>query len=192
MNLAPSALIDELRPHRGRLLTAGIAIVILGLVALALQVATTLASVVILGAIVAAVGIVQIVAAFRVHGSGQMIMHVLVGVLDLVVGVMIVGHPVAGALLVTLFIAAAFIVGGVVRTVAALTHRHPHYGFAAASAIVSVVLGVLLWAQWPISGLWFLGVCIGINLVFLGASWIALAMRLPRDADGTTPRIAAL
>lgn len=188
MTTASPALLDELRPHRGWLLSSGIAMLVLGLVALGLQVATTLATIVVLGTIVAAAGLVQIAGAFRVHGTGPVLMHLLVGVLDVVVGAIVLGHPVAGALFITLFFAASFVVGGVVRLVSALTHRHPNYGWAAFSAVVSIVLGVFLWAQWPVSALWFLGICIGVNLLFLGTSWIALATQLRpgSTASGTS------
>jgi len=41
-----------------------------------------------------------------------------------------------------------------------------------------VILGILLWVQWPVSALWFIGFAVGVSLIFDGAAWTSLAMRL--------------
>ena len=77
-----------------------------------------------------------------------------------------------------------FLVGGMFRIVGALTMRYPHYGWAAVSGIISCILGLLLWAQWPVSAIWFIGFAVGLNLLFMGASWIALG--IPSSQGGLT------
>ncbi|MGZ3634159.1 MAG: hypothetical protein ACXWM7_07870 [Parachlamydiaceae bacterium] len=49
-----------------------------------------------------------------------------------------------------------------------------------------MLLGLLIWAQWPVSGLWIIGLFIGIDLIVLGWMWITLALaakdtNLPRE-----------
>ena len=82
------------------------------------------------------------------------------------------------ALSTALVIACFFLIGGIYRLVSAISMQFPHWGFAAFSGLVSILLGLMLWAQWPVSGLWFIGMCIGIDLIFRGASWVSLALRL--------------
>ncbi len=88
------------------------------------------------------------------------------------------GEPVEAALVLTMMIAAFLVVGGIYRTASAFSLRFPHWGFAAFSGFVSLVLGIMLWSQWPISGLWFIGMAIGIDLLFRGAAWVSLGVRL--------------
>ncbi len=48
----------------------------------------------------------------------------------------------------------------------------------AAYGIITFVLGLLVLAQWPASGLWVIGLFVGIDLIFYGCAWIALALEL--------------
>ncbi|MEO9170891.1 MAG: HdeD family acid-resistance protein [Candidatus Baltobacteraceae bacterium] len=178
MDLTFGAAGDGVRKYWTWFLAIGICLLALGILAIALEFYATIATVAALGAIVAIAGIAQIVGAFRAHGAGHMFLYLLAGVLDVIVGAILLSHPLAGALVVTLLLSAMFLVGGIFRFVSALIVRSPHYVWAAVSGIISIILGVLLWAQWPVSALWFIGFCIGLNFVFLGASWIALAARL--------------
>src|SRR5581483_4822925 len=104
----------------------------------------------------------------------------LAGIFELIVGLILIEHPALGALTITLFIAVLLIVGGVFRFFSALWFRMPHYGWVAFSGVVSIVLGLLLWAQWPVSALWFIGFAVGVSLIFDGIAWASLALRLKR------------
>jgi len=42
--------------------------------------------------------------------------------------------------------------------------------------LVTFTLGCLLWSQWPVSGLWFIGFCVGIDMIFHGLAWITLGL----------------
>ena len=96
----------------------------------------------------------------------------------MVLGLLIVTHPVAGALAWTMLFASFFLVVGSFRMVAAIRMKFPHWGWAAFDGAVTLLLGVLLWADWPWSGLWFLGLSIGISLVLRGWSYVMLAFAL--------------
>jgi uncharacterized membrane protein HdeD (DUF308 family) len=170
--------IHEAHKQWGWYLALGIVLILVGLLAIMSEVAATLASVIFLGALVLVAGIAQIVGAFMTRGAGHVILHLLVGALDIVVGLMLMQHPGAGALTVTLLLAALFVFGGIFRFVSALWLRFPQYGWAAFSGIVTLILGVLLWAQWPFSGLWFIGFAVGVNFIFGGVAWSRLAWQL--------------
>lgn len=112
------------------------------------------------------------------RGAGHVILALLVGVLDMVVGLMLLQHPGIGALTITLLLAALFVFGGIYRFVAALWLQFPQYGWVALGGLLSFVLGVLLWTQWPISATWFIGFAVGVNFIFAGVTWSGLAWRL--------------
>lgn len=162
----------------GWYLTLGVVLVLAGIYAIYSQTAATLASVIVLGAIILTVGLVQIISAFMARGAGHVILLLLVGVLDVVVGVMLMQHPGAGALTVTLLLAALFVFGGIFRFIAALWLQFPQYGWVAFSSAVTFVLGILLWAQWPFSATWFIGFAVGVNFIFAGVAWSAMAWKL--------------
>jgi uncharacterized membrane protein HdeD (DUF308 family) len=170
--------IQEARRAWGWYLTLGIVLVAIGVYAIVNSMTATFASVVVLGAVVLIAGIVQIVAAFQSRGAGHVILLLLVGALDIVVGLMLMQHPLAGALTVTLLLAALFVFGGIFRFVSALWLQFPQYGWVAFSGVITFVLGILLWAQWPVSAMWFIGFAVGINFIFAGISWSALAWKL--------------
>ena len=73
-------------------------------------------------------------------------------------------------------LAAAFMVGGVFRIVAALVDRFLGWQWTLCNGIVTLLLGLLIWQQWPESGLWVLGLFAGIDLVFNGVTWTVLAL----------------
>ncbi len=103
-------------------------------------------------------------------------LHVLNAVLSIVVGLMLIRHPLAGALVMALLLAAYFTVAGIFRIVAALSMRIRGWGWALADGIITLILGILVWAQWPVSGLWIIGLFIGIDLIVVGWSEVMLAV----------------
>jgi uncharacterized membrane protein HdeD (DUF308 family) len=162
----------------GWYLALGIALILVGLYAIYAEGIATMASVIVLGAVIFVAGIAQIIGAFMARGAGHVILLLLVGVLDIIVGLMLLEHPAIGALTITLLLAALFVFGGVFRFVSALWLQFPHYGWMAFSGAVSVVLGILLWAQWPFSAIWFIGFVVGLNFIFAGVAWSWMALKL--------------
>src|ERR1700734_3606891 len=90
----------------------------------------------------------------------------------------IVPNPVAGALAWTLLFASFFTVIGIFRVIAAIRLKFPNWGWAVFDGAVTLLLGTLLWVQWPWSGLWFMGVAVGISLIFRGWSYVMLAFAI--------------
>jgi uncharacterized membrane protein HdeD (DUF308 family) len=166
-------------------LALGIVLALLGMIALGASVAVTLVSLVLFGILFIISGIFQAVQAFRTRQSSEFFLHLLPGIFDLVIGLLLVTHPTVGALTLTLLLAAFFLVGGLFRFVAALSMRFPNWGWSLMGGIVSMLLGILLWVEWPESGLWFIGMCIGIDMIFHGWGWVmlALALRTARPND---------
>lgn len=170
--------VSQARKDWGWYVALGILLILVGIYAIWAEGVATLASVFALGIVLVIAGIGQLVAAFMARGAGHVIMLLLVGVLDVIVGLMLLEHPVAGALVVTLLLAALLVFGGVFRFVTALWMQFPSYGWVAVSGLLSTVLGILLWVQWPVSAIWFIGFAVGVNFIFAGVSWTWLGWRL--------------
>jgi uncharacterized membrane protein HdeD (DUF308 family) len=172
------AAIGEARKNWGWYLALGIVLMLTGVYCIWAEGLATVASVVVLGAILMVGGIAQIAGAFVARGAGAVIMLLLAGILEIVVGVMLAGHPGIGALTITLFVAMLLVFGGAYRLVSSLVLQVPHLGWAVLSAVVTVLLGVMLWTQWPFSATWFIGFAVGISFVFQGAGLASLAYKL--------------
>lgn len=166
------------RREWGWYLVLGVILILTGFYAIYAGEAATLASVVVLGLVLLIAGVAQVIGAFMARGAGHMILALLIGVLDIVVGAMLLQHPGIGALTITLLLSALFVFGGIYRFVAALWLRFPQYGWVAFSGVITFILGVLLWMQWPLSAAWFIGFAVGVNFIFAGVAWCGLAWRL--------------
>jgi uncharacterized membrane protein HdeD (DUF308 family) len=167
---------DRLRHRWGWLLTLGIVMVFLGTVALFMIPAATLGTVLVLGWLLVISGIVEAVQAFRVRRWGGMFLHLIGGILGILVGLLVVTHPVAGALAWTMLFASFFTVIGIFRLVTAIRLRFPNWGWAVFDGAVTLALGVLLWVQWPSSAIWFLGLAVGVSLILRGWSYIMFSI----------------
>ncbi|MGA2353178.1 MAG: DUF308 domain-containing protein [Terriglobales bacterium] len=182
---ALSLEVDNIRHKWGWLLAIGIGMVFLGTVALFITPAATLGTVLVLGWLLVVSGVVEAIQAFRVRKWGGIFLHLIGGVLGVLVGLLIVTHPVAGALAWTLLLASFFTVIGVFRLVAAIRLKFPNWGWAAFDGAVTLLLGVLLWIDWPGSGLWFLGFAVGISLLLRGWSYVMFAIAVRTSPAAT-------
>jgi uncharacterized membrane protein HdeD (DUF308 family) len=176
--------LEYVRQHRVLFTSAGIALVVLGLIAAASSVTVTFASMLFLSGVLLAGGAIRLVSAFRAHEWTGSLLLALSGLLYIVAGVLTFRHPIEAALALTLLFAALFLGVGLFRATTAIWYRFPNWGWVALSGAVSVALGLMLWNAWPASGLWFIGLCIGIDLIVEGAGWIMLAL----GADNTRPQ----
>lgn len=165
-------------------LALGIGLLVLGTAALWASVAVTLTSVLLFGILLLISGIIQVVHAFQTRQSDGFALRLIAAIFDLVIGLLMVTHPMASALALTLLLAAFFLAGGLFRGIAALSLRFPNWGWALTSGIVSVLFGLLLMMEWPESGLWFIGMYIGIDMVFNGWGWIMLALAVRPAQNG--------
>jgi len=176
--MSASILFIELRDLRhkwGWFLALGIILIVLGVMALVVIPAATIATVMILGWLMAFSGVIEAVHAFQLRGWGGMFLHLIAGIAGVLIGLLIVTHPVAGALAWTLLFAAFFTVIGLFRLIAAARLKFPNWGWAAFDGAITTLLGISLWAAWPWSGLWFLGLAVGISLILRGWSHVMLA-----------------
>ncbi len=160
----------------GLLLVLGIAEIILGLIGLGYSVALTFAVIFVLGVLLVLGAGVHGVRAFTSRHGGQIVLHVLLALIYLIAGIYFIIQPGEAAVDVTLFLAIFLVVAGVFRIVGSAAAQYPGWGASLVSGLISVLLGILLWVQWPLSGLVFIGLCVAIELIFNGVTWVAVAL----------------
>jgi len=162
------------------LIVLGVVLVVLGIAALMAPWVFTLTSVMIFGWMLILGGVAGTVNAIVSKGWHGFGIYLLIGILDVVVGFLLVSKPLQAASIVTLVLAVLFLAGGFGRILTAVIVRFPHWGSAVLGGLVSVLLGGMIWAEWPESTLWVIGTFIGIELLFRGLAWISLGMTAKR------------
>jgi uncharacterized membrane protein HdeD (DUF308 family) len=96
-------------------------------------------------------------------------------------GISVVAHPLFGLAFLTLLLVVYFLVEGIWKIIVSFRYR-PATGWIwlLLSGTASLLLGFLIWDQWPISGMWAVGVMVGINLLSTGLAFVALAATLKK------------
>ena len=181
----------ELEAIRGQwvwLLVLGIVLVVAGTLAIGMPLVASLATALLIGAMLLVGGAAQLVGSFWTREWSGFFLMLLMGVLYVVLGLLFLKRPISALEALTLLLACTLMVGGVFRIVGSLTYRFPHWGWICAGGVLNLILGILIWQQWPISGFWVIGLFVGIDMIFSGWTWIMLALRLkqlPRLGDST-------
>jgi uncharacterized membrane protein HdeD (DUF308 family) len=96
-----------------------------------------------------------------------------------------VANPGEAAVTLTLVISLFLIMGGVFRIVEALVGALPHRVWVLLNGVITLALGIMIWRQWPYSGLWVIGLFVGIEMLLYGWSLVMLAIaakKMPRAA----------
>jgi uncharacterized membrane protein HdeD (DUF308 family) len=194
MDTAPDVLFGDVKKNWGWLLALGILSIILGTIGLGMTFGLTIVSVLFFGALLLVGGVLQLVNAFQCKGWKSVLWHALIALLYVLGGIAIMLDPILASTLFTLMLAGALIGVGVVRIIMAFQNRAAKgWYWALIAGIISILLGVIIIAQWPISGLWVIGLFVAIELIFNGWAYvfIALAARNAAKTGAEGPRSTA-
>lgn len=172
--------VAEMQRNRGWILALGIALIIIGCLAVTYAITATIASMIYLGYFLLIGGAFEIVGAFWSRHWGGFFLGLLMGMLLILAGVITLNHEGGVAFLLTGILAFFFMAGGIARILAAASMRFSNWGWVVLSGIVTFCLGLMIWKQWPVSGLWVPGMLLGIDLIFSGWNYVALALWLRR------------
>jgi uncharacterized membrane protein HdeD (DUF308 family) len=172
------------------MLALGILMVLLGMMGLLMVTTLTVASVLLFGALLVIGGIAQAIEAVRATGWKSTALHVIIGLLYIGAGALALYDPVAASLSLTLFIAAMLLVVGALRVVMALQMRPVRgWGLMLAGGIMSLLLGIAIVVQWPLSGLLAIGLFVALELMIAGWSCILIALAARSAATSDSARL---
>ena len=125
----------------------------------------------------------QLVYGLRSHSGGKLVLEILLGLLYIVAGCFILLHPAGGLLALTLIIACILLVYGVFALVLAFQMRPlPGWGWVLFDAIITILLGGMIWAHWPLNSEWVVGTLIGISFIASGVSRLMLSLAVRKLA----------
>lgn len=166
-------VVEPIRAVARTVFTLGVVLVILGTLSLVAPWVTGLAVQAVVGLLMIAAGVMWVTFAFHAHSWGSGLWEALVGVLASITGVVMLAHPLANLAVLTLMVAAYFVSTGILRAIFAFKLKPlKSWGWVLFNGIVSIVLGVLISYQWPLSGLWAIGTLLGVDMVFGGMGLI--------------------
>jgi uncharacterized membrane protein HdeD (DUF308 family) len=185
-----AAVAKTVRQHWQLFLIEGIALVILGLLAIAAPAFASIAATIFFGWLLLISGGIGLIATFRARHAPGFVWALLSALLALAAGVLLIVSPLQGTFSLTAVLIAFLLIEGVVSIAYALEHRSGRsgrWGWVLASGVLDLVLGGILFAGLPGDAFWALGLLIGINMVFGGWSLIAMALH----ARPALPALAA-
>ena len=167
----------------GKSIVWAIVVIILGFLAIALPLATSVGVVVVIAWMILLAGAFQLVHAFQSKGVGSTLWKIVVATLYLIVGIYFLLNPLMAVAGFTLALAIFFVVEGVMDLVIYFQSRKVGgSGWILFNGVVTLILGIMVWRQWPSSSLWLIGTLVGISMIMTGMTRLMLSLAARRIA----------
>lgn len=170
---------STLKENWGWTVAFGLLLSLAGAIALGSVTLTTISSVFFVGAAMIVSGVVEVAHGFAMRSWRKFFLWLAIGALYIVAGVGAIENPLMAAGVFTLMIGASLIASGFMRGYLAfqLPENAPRIAIAI-SGVLSLLLGAVILAQWPVSSLWVIGAFLGVDLFFAGMSWVGVGISL--------------
>jgi uncharacterized membrane protein HdeD (DUF308 family) len=175
-------MLGTLKTHAGVGIAVGVLVAIAGILALMAPLAAGLSIAITVGVLLVVSGVFRMFFAFKMGSFGPGLLVFIVGLLSALAGLYMLARPAMALATITLVLAAFFIVSGGFEIVWAFRLRPiKGWGWTLFSGIVALALGIMIWGQFPVSGVWAVGTLVGIHMIF-GGSAIASLCSATRSA----------
>ena len=177
--MSGTSIAQGLKASRGWLLVLGIAYVIMGWVAIGYPMAATIAVELLVGYLLLFGGVVSVIGSFFSGNLKNFILIFLSGILYLIVGFLLVTNLKEGIIALTLLLAAFLLVEGFFKIITAFQVKPAkNWIWILVSGVASVILGVMIWAEFPESSAFILGLLVGIYFLINGLGLIMFSFAL--------------
>ncbi len=183
------ALAQAVREHWKLFLIEGIVLVVLGILAILIPMAASIAVTIILGWLFLVSGVVGLVTTFWARHAPGFWWALVSAVLATAAGIVLLLWPVSGVVSLTLLLIVFFIIEGVASIMYAFEHKKDlssRWVWMLVSGIIDLILAALIWTGLPGTAAWALGLLVGINMLFGGTSLIAMALHARGEAAAPT------
>ena len=178
------------KKNAGWLIALGVLEILVGLAAIFSPLIAGVAVVITVGVVMLIVGITRIISAFMAGSFGSGVLAFLWGLLVTVAGYYFITHPALGLKSLTLFVAVALAIDGVMRVIMSFQMKPANgWGWMLFGGIVSVILAVMVFNQFPVSAVWLVGTLVGISVLFNGFTTLTVAMAARRLASAGVERL---
>ena len=173
--------LSNLSSKWGWAVALGIALILCGVVALLSLVVATAVAVIWIGVMMITAGVVEIAHGYKMKGWGRSVLWMITGALYIIGGFFAVVDPIPASIILTLILAIALIIIGCLRTWMGFQLRgEGHKGWVILSGVLTLLFGVVILIHWPYSGLYALGIILGVDLIQTGAGWLHLGFFLKK------------
>ena len=155
----------------------GVLLILFGMLAIGSPFMAAVAVSVVIAWLIILAGVVHLILAFHAHGAGSLIWKLLVGVAYLFFGVYLIMHPLLGVASLTLVLASLFLIEGILDIVLFFKMR-PMRGssWVLIDGIITLLLGLLIYLQWPVSSIWAIGTLVGVSMIISGITRVMLSL----------------
>lgn len=158
----------------------GIAMMILGIFAVANPMFATLTANLVLGWIFLLAGVIKLIHSFKTRAAGPFVIKVLISFVYIFLGIFLFKNPFVGAVPLTLLVGIFLFLDGAFRVIAAFQVKPlPGWGWTLFNGMVTIILSILIWSEWPFNAPWVIGLLVGVRMFINGISTVmgALAAR---------------
>ena len=185
-DLGVSHIVDESIAKSRWAIPLGLAMIVLGVYAIAFPLFIAITSTLFLGWVFLFAGIAQMIYAFQVKGVGHIIGKLVLGLLYFLSGIFVLINPMAGALTITLIMGVTIFLQGIVQVVMSLQARRVSstWVWMLISGLIGIVLGIYIWNQLSSVTPWLIGTLVGVNLLFDGIWMLTLHSGRRDTLDG--------
>lgn len=182
-----SELLDGIKKNARLAVVVGIIMLICGILAIGSPLVAGMSVTFIVGIMLIVGGISQCFLAFQAGAFGKGLLIFVMGALTAVAGFFLFNQPLAGLASITIFLAAYFVVTGISELIGAFQIRPAEgWGLMLFNGVVTLLLGIMIWQQFPLSGAWAVGVLFGVKLVLGGWSLIFIGRGVRGAAQDAT------
>jgi uncharacterized membrane protein HdeD (DUF308 family) len=147
--------------------------IVFGILAIAMPWVAGQSILLMVGALVMAAGVLRMIWAFKAGSLGKGILVFLIGVLTLLAGIAVIAHPVMSSAILTVMLAVYFFVDGFSELMAAFSLKEGK-GWLIFDAVVTILLGIMIFTGFPLAGTVAIGVFLGIKLLFVGVTMLTV------------------
>jgi uncharacterized membrane protein HdeD (DUF308 family) len=165
----------------------GVSLIVLGMLAVGSPLIAAVAVNAFIAWLIVFAGVVHLIIAFHTHRAASLIWKLLVGIAYVFFGGYLIAHPVLGVASLTLVLASLFLLEGVFELAIFFRARSMHgSSWLLVDGIVTLILGVLIYMQWPTSAAWAIGTLVGISMIISGFTRVMVSFAV-RKATAATP-----
>lgn len=174
LDSAQTELLERFKQNTNMVITIGVILLIVGILSIASPLMAGLSIAISIGILLILGGIGQLFFAFKAGSAGKGVLTFVLAVLTVLIGIVMISQPDTALATLTIFLAAYFIVEGIFEIIWAFQIKPiKGWGWTLFSGIISLLLGIMIWRQFPLSGVWAIGTLVGIKLIFTG--WMMIA-----------------
>src|SRR5579864_4490526 len=166
----------------------GVALVCLGMFAVASPLIAAVAVNALIAWLIVLAGVVHLVVAFHSREAGSVIWRLLVGLAYICFGGYLIARPALGVVSLTLLLASLLLVEGIFNIV--LFFRAPtvmRSSWFLIDGILTLLLGLMIYMQWPSSSAWAIGTLVGVSLIFSGVTRVMVALTVRKATASLSP-----